>query len=307
MNLIVTKQIVLFMILLNVSLCLFQKPLLKKINSNNEIRFLQDSVGFTDTTEPSTEEPTEASSGNQTLDTTEPSTEEPTEASSGNQTLDTTEPSTEEPTEASSGNQTLPETPIHKSSSGLSTGGILAIAIPAGVALLGVAAAAALCKGGVPPQPTFTPPSLPPPTFVDTTINKLNVVPELPPQQPIIQPQPIVNPPPQIQPPPQPQPIPKPIRPNYPINKIEPPAINRAFQPLYTVQQPIQQPMQMVPVQQVQMVPVQQVEMVPVQEIVPVQQMVPMQQVVGNAGQVIQGAQIPVNDSNLGFSVSNLI
>ena len=280
MNLIVTKQIVLFMILLNVSLCLFQKPLLKKINSNNEIRFLHGSDDITDNPEASTEEPTEASSGN----------------------------------------QTFPETPIHKSSSGLSTGGILAIAIPAGVALLGVAAAAALCKGGVPPQPTFTPPSLPPPNFIDTSLDKFNVVPELPPQQPIPQPQPIIQPPPEIKP----VEIPKAIRPNYPINKLEPPAVNRAFQPLYTIQQPIQQPMQMTPVQQVQMVPVPQVEMVPYQEVVPVQQVVPIQQgvvdslphitpveevgqVTGQVGQVIQGAQIPGNSSNMGFSVSNLI
>ena len=284
------KQLFLFIMLLNISFCFIQKPLLNRIKIDNEIRLLEGS-DITDTDEPSNEQ----TDRTDRTDGTDGSTTSP--YSQNSTTLD---------------NQ--------KSSSGLSTGAICAIAIPTIAALLGVAAAAAFCKGGVPPQPTFTPPSLPPPNFIDTSLDKFNVVPELPPQQPIPQPQPIIQPPPEIKP----VEIPKAIRPNYPINKLEPPAVNRAFQPLYTIQQPIQQPMQMTPVQQFQMVPVPQVEMVPYQEVVPVQQVVPIQQgvvdslphitpveevgqVTGQVGQVIQGAQIPGNSSNMGFSVSNLI
>ena len=147
----------------------------------------------------------------------------------------------------------------HKSSSGLSVGAICAIAIPTIAALLGVAAAAALCKGGAVAPPVFTPPALPPPNYIDTSLEKFNVVHELPPQQPLPQVQPVHI---------EPQPLPQVVRPVYPINRVEPPLVNRAFEPMYN----IQQPMQMVPVQQVQMVPVQQVEMVPVEEVVPVQQ-----------------------------------
>ena len=169
------------------------------------------------------------------------------------------------------------------SKSGLSTGAICAIAIPTIAALLGVAAVAAFFSGAatVPAAaPAFTAPSLPEPTFIDTSLTKFNI----PNQMPIQQPQPI-----QIIEQPQPQPIQveavKEVpRVDYQVNRvIEPPRVNIAPQQVQMV--PIQE-VQMVPVQEVQMIPVEQVELVPVQQIgaipevnaVPLQQIVPMNQ-----------------------------
>ena len=81
-----------------------------------------------------------------------------------------------------------------KSSSGLSTGAICAIAIPCAAAVMGAVSAALLLKGGATPIPQMMAPSLPPSNFIDTSIAKMNIVPKVSPQQPlpveIIQPQP---------------------------------------------------------------------------------------------------------------------
>ena len=157
------------------------------------------------------------------------------------------------------------------SSSGLSAGGICAIAIPCIAALVGVGAAAAILGGSASSAASglSAVPNIPPPTIATTnlpivqepTLANLNpVVPE------IVQP-------PVIQPPPQPvQPI---IKPVYPVNNIQPPVVK----PI--IQQPVVTQPQLVPVQQIQLVPVQQVEMVPVKkvEMVPVQQVVPVTEV----------------------------
>lgn len=148
-----------------------------------------------------------------------------------------------------------------KSSSGLSTGAICAIAIPCAALLLGALAAACLVKGAAPTLPAVIPPNLPPPTYVDTSTAHLAV------NNPVIQP-----PPPEI-----PRPIPKyveppVVHPNYPIRQIDPPVVNRAFQPM--LPNPNMNVQNMVPVQNVEMVPVQQVEMVPVHEVIPVNQVV---------------------------------
>ena len=119
----------------------------------------------------------------------------------------------------SKSNSTIPP---QSSSSGLSTGAICAIAIPCIAGLLGVAAAAALCKGGAISPPALTPPTLPPPN-IDTSIAQFNVPQEIP-TQPVeiiqAQPQPV-----QFEPI-QPQPVQQIIRPTYPISKPEPPVIN---------------------------------------------------------------------------------
>ena len=320
--LLIIVQMVLFISIINFSFCGDKKSLIKKNYINKSLRSLEDESDSIETDETDfTEKETEPIETSKTT-------------SAGNTTIDDDDSETSDSSYQGK-----------KSSSGLSTGAICAIAIPTIAALLGVAAAAALCKGGSVATPAFTPPTLPPPNYIDTSLDKFNVVHELPPQQPLPQPQ--------VQPVHiEPQPIPRPIRPNYPINKVEPPLVNRAFQPMYN----IQQPMQMVPVQQVQMVPVQQVEMVPVEEVVPVQQVVPVQEVVPvqqavnvqevvpvqqvqqvqqitqipipqvtetlpnispvddspgvgqviNSGQVIQQGQA-LPDSSLGFSVQNLI
>ena len=123
----------------------------------------------------------------------------------------------------------------------------------------------AFCKGST-PIPQVPPSILPPTTYVDTSLAQLNVAPQLPIQQPLPQVQPIRI---------EPQPLPQPVRPVYPVNRIESPLVNRAFEPIYN----IYQQKQMVPVQQVKMVPVQQVEMVPFEEFVPAQQIIPVQQI----------------------------
>jgi len=154
--------------------------------------------------------------------------------------------------------------------SGLSSGAICAIAIPTIAALLGVAAVAAFFSGAsaAAPVATFTAPSLPEPTYIDTSLTKFTIPQEMPVQQP----QPI-----QIIQQPQPQPIQvqtvKEVpRVDYQVNRVIEPRVNIAPQQV-----------QMVPIQEVQMVPVQEVEMVPVEqvELVPVQQMGGIQAVNG--------------------------
>ena len=196
---------------------------------------------------------------------------------------------------SSSKNETINNGPIipKKSSSGLSTGAICAIAIPTIAALLGVAAVAALFNGAATPVAGFTAPSLPEPNFIDTSLTKFQIPNQIPIQQPqpvqiIEQPQPVqIIEQPQII---QPEPIKVVPRVDYPVNRvIEPPRVNNVFQQNIAPQQvqmvPIQE-VQMVPVQEVQMIPVEQVEMVPVQQMatipgvngVPLQQIVPMNQ-----------------------------
>ena len=157
------------------------------------------------------------------------------------------------------GNMTEYYDPDNKSS-GISTGGIVAIAVPCIAALVGVGAAAAILGASSPAvAPALAPvaAAVPPPTFVDTSVAQL-AVPQPQIVQPVVQPEII------------PQPVQQVIQ---PIPKVETPVINIPQQPIIAQPQmvPVQQ-MQLVPVQQVEMVPVQQVEMVPVQQIVPTYQ-----------------------------------
>ena len=147
------------------------------------------------------------------------------------------------------------------SSSGLSTGGIIGIAIPCIAALVGVGAAAAILGGSAPAAPVLANPAttIPPANYVDTTAANLVVPQEIPVQPQVIQPQ-VEIPPPQ------------PVQQVVPIQKVEPPVIQKIVpQPVQPQMVPVQQ-MQLVPVQQVEMVPVQHVEMVPVQEVIPTYQ-----------------------------------
>jgi len=168
-----------------------------------------------------------------------------------------------------------------KKSSGLSAGSICAIAIPCIAALVGVGAAAAILGGGASataPVLATAVPSLPPPTYVDTTAAQLMVPQEIPVQPQIIQPVEVP-----------PQPVQQVIQ---PIPKVETPVVNIPQQPVVVQPQlvPVQQ-MQLVPVQQVEMVPVQHVEMVPVQEVVPTYQAAA--EVVPQVTQVTQVSQMP--------------
>jgi len=170
-----------------------------------------------------------------------------------------------------------------KKSSGLSAGSICAIAIPCIAALVGVGAAAAILGGGASAAATgpvlaTSVPSLPPPTYVDTTAAQLMVPQEIPVQPQIIQPVEVP-----------PQPVQQVIQ---PIPKVETPVVNIPQQPVVAQPQlvPVQQ-MQLVPVQQVEMVPVQHIEMVPVQEVVPTYQAAA--EVVPQVTQVTQVSQMP--------------
>ena len=161
-------------------------------------------------------------------------------------------------------NGTSPYYDPDKKSSGLSAGSICAIAIPCIAALVGVGAAAAILGGGASaaaaaPVLATAVPSVPPPTYVDTTAAQLMVPQQIPVQPQIIQPVEVP-----------PQPIQQVIQ---PVPKVETPVVNIPQQPVVAQPQlvPVQQ-MQLVPVQQVEMVPVQQIEMVPVQEVVPTYQ-----------------------------------
>lgn len=182
------------------------------------------------------------------------------------------------------GNTNSTVIPQPHSGSGLSTGGIIGIAIPCIAALVGVGAAAAILGGsGAAAAPVLAHPavaSLPPPNYIDTSMAKLAVPQEIPVQPPQVV-EPVVEVPPQ------------PVQQVVPITKVEPPLIPNAI-PQQPVVQPVIQP-QMVPVQQMQLVPVQQVEMVPVQhvEMVPVQQVVPTYQAAQVAPQITQVSEIP--------------
>ncbi len=188
---------------------------------------------------------------------------------------------TDEPTSFPDGNSNGTYYDPEKKSSGLSAGSICAIAIPCIAALVGVGAAAAILGGGAsaatPVLATATP-SLPPPTYVDTTAAQLMVPQEIPVQPQIIQPVEVP-----------PQPVQQVIQ---PIPKVETPVVNIPQQPVVAQPQlvPVQQ-MQLVPVQQVEMVPVQHVEMVPVQEVVPTYQAAA--EVVPQVTQVTQVSQMP--------------
>ena len=93
----------------------------------------------------------------------------------------------------------------------------------------------------------------------------------------------------------QPQPVQQIICPSYPIQKAEPPVVNRTFQPMYFKHPLTAQQARMVPVQQVEMVPTQKVEMVPVHEVVPIQQAAAVQQFT-TAQQVAPIQQITTNN-----------
>ena len=180
------------------------------------------------------------------------------------------------------GNETNTYYDPEKKSSGLSAGSICAIAIPCIAALVGVGAAAAILGGGASAAATpvlaTSVPSLPPPTYVDTTAAQLMVPQEIPVQPQIIQPVEVP-----------PQPVQQVIQ---PIPKVETPVVNIPQQPVVAQPQlvPVQQ-MQLVPVQQVEMVPVQHVEMVPVQEVIPTYQAAA--EVVPQVTQVTQVSQMP--------------
>ena len=182
-------------------------------------------------------------------------------------------------------NATVPETDgphyAPKSSSGLSTGGIVGIAIPCIAALVGVGALAAFMgvPGGAAPTGGFGPvlnnpvPNLPPPNYVDTSMAQLVAPQEVAPVQPVV------------------EVPPQPVQQVVPVAQVEPPVVHNVVLPPQP--QAIAQP-QMVPVQQMQLVPVQQVEMVPVQhvEMVPVQQVVPQVQEIGQIGEIGEIGQI---------------
>ena len=181
-----------------------------------------------------------------------------------------------------------------KSSSGLSTGGIVGIAIPCIAALVGVGALAAFMgvPGGAAPTGGFGPvlnnpvPNLPPPNYVDTSMAQLVAPQEVAPVQPVV------------------EVPPQPVQQVVPVAQVEPPVVHNVVLPPQP--QAIAQP-QMVPVQQMQLVPVQQVEMVPVQhvEMVPVQQVVPQVQEIGQIGQMqgIQGGEFLTAPEGYGTSV----
>ena len=130
------------------------------------------------------------------------------------------------------GNSTVTPT-LRNTSSGLSTGGIVAIVVPCALALIGVGLAAAFCKSTPAAMPPITPNVMPPTidssmskfnTQPVTTVNNLQEITEVSPpvkNVEVIQPTPVVQ-----------------QHPIYPISK-EPPTIpqdNRVFQPLYPSQ-----------------------------------------------------------------------
>ena len=195
---------------------------------------------------------------------------------------------------SSAKNETNNNGPIFpkKSSGGLSTGAICAIAIPTIAALLGVAAVAAFFRGASIPVTGFTAPSLPEPNFIDTSLTKFNIPNEMPIQQP--QPPQIIEQPQLIQV----EPIKEVPKVNYPVNRvIEHPRVNNVFKQNIAPQQiqkvPVQE-VQMIPVQEVQMIPVEQVEMVPLQQIVPMNEVIPIGQAPEAVPQVAEASISPV-------------
>ena len=93
---------------------------------------------------------------------------------------------------------------VPSSSSGLSTGGIVGIAIPTIAALVGVGALAAFlgvpsgaaAPGGFGPVLNNPVPNLPPPNYIDTSMSKLVMPTEVAPVQPVVEvpPQPVQQP-----------------------------------------------------------------------------------------------------------------
>ena len=162
------------------------------------------------------------------------------------------------------------------SSGGLSTGGIVGIVIPSVAALIGVGAAAALCKAAPSAAIPIQPAPLAPPNFIDTSLDKFTT----PMEQVVVQQQVPVQPVQLVE-----QPIYEPqIVQEIPVQpaKIIPPPKKMAL-----IQEVVHQPVQVVEqVPVIEQVPV--FEQVPVIENVPVLQQVPALE---NA-QVIQ--QVPV-------------
>ena len=162
------------------------------------------------------------------------------------------------------------------SSGGLSTGGIVGIVIPSVAALIGVGAAAALCKAAPTAAIPIQPAPLAPPNFIDTSLDKFTT----PMEQVVVQQQVPVQPVQLVE-----QPVYEPqIVQEIPVQpaKIIPPPKKMAL-----IQEVVHQPVQVVEqVPVIEQVPV--FEQVPVIENVPVLQQVPALE---NA-QVIQ--QVPV-------------
>lgn len=169
-----------------------------------------------------------------------------------------------------------------RSSSGLSTGQICAIAIPCIAALVGIGVAAAILGGSAPVAPiapiapisAVSTTNIPPPNVIETSVTKLTTPQEIPIQ-------------PKIELPPEPiKPI---IKPSYPITNIENPVINlpSSQQISQTNMVPVQQ-MKLVPIQKVEMVPVKKVQMVPVKEVIPTNQSI---KIVPKINTQIQGGQ----------------
>lgn len=169
-----------------------------------------------------------------------------------------------------------------RSSSGLSTGQICAIAIPCIAALVGIGVAAAILGGSAPVAPiapiapisAVSTTNIPPPNVIETSVTKLTTPQEIPIQ-------------PKIELPPEPiKPI---IKPSYPITNIENPVINlpSSQQISQTNLVPVQQ-MKLVPIQKVEMVPVKKVQMVPVKEVIPTNQSI---KIVPKINTQIQGGQ----------------
>lgn len=161
------------------------------------------------------------------------------------------------------------------SSGGLSTGGIVGIVIPSVAALIGVGAAAALCKAA--PSPSFpVQPQLAPPNFIDTSLDKFTT----PMEQVVVQQQVPVQPVQLVeQPVYEPQIVQEiPVRPA----KIIPPPKKMAL-----IQEVVHQPVQVV-----EQVPV--IEQVPVFEQVPVIENIPVLQQVPAMGNVQAIQQVPV-------------
>jgi hypothetical protein len=139
------------------------------------------------------------------------------------------------------------------SSGGLSTGGIVGIVIPSVAALIGVGAAAALCKAAPSAAIPIQPAPLAPPNFIDTSLDKFTT----PMEQVVVQQQ---------------------QHPVQPVQLVEQPI----YEPQIVQEIPVQPakiippPKKMALIQEVVHQPVQVVEQVPVIEQVPVFEQVPV-------------------------------
>ena len=284
----------LLILLLSINLTIENK-IKKTINIISKFRLLGDGYDTTTIDESETESEMESETESETEIETENKTEESMTTSitipeeSSNATSTSTPEESLNETSSSTQEESLILTSIpeeshnatiiyRKSSSGLSTGAICGIVIPSVAALIGITAAVAFLKGGSKSVPAITSTIQPTGNIIDNSLANFNAFQKMPIQKPveIIQPQP--QPQPHII---EQQPIQEIIRPNYPVNKIDPPIVNKTFKPVYH-QQNIGQQIEMVPVQEVEMVPVQQVEMVPTHEVVPVKhvEMIPTQEVI---------------------------